>query len=218
MAEKPSMGKNIARLRKEQGLTQSDLADKLSVSYQAISQWERGETIPDVMCLPDIAAVFDVSVDELFGLEPDAQRIKKIPDDDTIRAVILIGNKVVRHIEIDAQEFNTVEFIYHGEAANIESDFAIQCGNVKGSVEAGTYVICGDVGGYVDAGSHVMCGDINGYVDASTYVSCANIGGYVDAGENVNCVNVGGDVKSSGHVKCAKVEGNISADTVLNYK
>lgn len=209
------LGKNIALLRKEFKLTQAELAEKLNVSYQAISQWERGETYPGVTILPDIADVFDVSIDSLYGREKEPQRITNIPDDNTIRAVILSGNKVAAHEKFP--EASSITFVYEGPARNIESDFSVQCGDVSGSVEAGTHIICGNVGGYVDAGAHVMCGNIQSYVDAGTYVSCNNIGGYVDAEENVTCDNVSGDVKASGHVKCGKVEGNVSAGVVLQY-
>lgn len=210
------LGKNIALLRKEFKLTQAELAEKLNVSYQAISQWERGETFPDVTILPELADIFDVTTDSMFGRENEPQRISNIPDDNVIRAVILNGNKVVSHEEI--AEASVITFKYDGPARNIESKFSIQCGNVAGSVEAGTHIICGDVGSYVDAGEYVMCGNINSYVDAGTYVSCSNIGGYVDAQENVTCDNISGDVKAAGNVKCGKVDGNVSATVVLQYK
>lgn len=212
------LGKNIARLRKELKLTQAELAEKINVSYQAISQWERGETYPDVTILPELADIFDVSTDSLYGREKEPQRVTDIPDDNIIRAVIMEGNKIVSHEEIYENQGASVRFIYDGPARNIESKFSVQCGDVAGSVEAGTHVICGNVNGYVDAGAHVMCGNINSYVDAGTYVSCNDIGGYVDAEENVTCDNVSGDIKASGHVKCGKVEGNVSAAVVLQYK
>ena len=55
-------GENIARLRKEKGWTQAELGEKLGVSNQAVSKWELGMTMPDVMLLPDIAKMFNVSI------------------------------------------------------------------------------------------------------------------------------------------------------------
>lgn len=59
-------GRFIAELRKEKRLTQNELAEKLQVTNKAISRWETGEGFPDVTMLPDLADIFDVSVDELL--------------------------------------------------------------------------------------------------------------------------------------------------------
>ena len=61
-------GENIKRLRKEKEMTQETLADFLGVSFQTISKWERGETYPDITMLPVIASFFDVSIDDLLGV------------------------------------------------------------------------------------------------------------------------------------------------------
>lgn len=70
-------GENIKRLRKERELTQEALADFLGVSFQTISKWERGETYPDITSLPTIASFFNVSVDELLGIDK-SQKEEKI--------------------------------------------------------------------------------------------------------------------------------------------
>lgn len=57
------VGAQIARLRKEKGLTQHDLGDRLAVSFQAVSKWERGETLPDTAILLDLANTLETSVD-----------------------------------------------------------------------------------------------------------------------------------------------------------
>ena len=59
-------GRQIAAMRKAAGLTQSELGDRLGVSYQAVSKWERGETLPDIGLLPDLAGVLRTSVDSLL--------------------------------------------------------------------------------------------------------------------------------------------------------
>lgn len=61
-----TLGKNIAALRKEKGWTQAQLGERLGVSNQAISKWEQGVNLPDVMLLPIIAKVFGVTIDRLF--------------------------------------------------------------------------------------------------------------------------------------------------------
>ena len=62
---------NIAELRKANKLTQLELAEKLNYSDKAISKWERGEAIPDVTVLKEIAVLFDVTLDYLVSADHD---------------------------------------------------------------------------------------------------------------------------------------------------
>ena len=61
------IGQNIARYRKERDLTQEDLAKELGISFQAISKWERGNSLPDVTLIPNISEILGISIDRLFG-------------------------------------------------------------------------------------------------------------------------------------------------------
>lgn len=60
------IAQNITDLRKNHKLTQAELAEKLSYSDKAVSKWERGESIPDVSVLKEIAELFNVTVDYLI--------------------------------------------------------------------------------------------------------------------------------------------------------
>lgn len=64
---KKTLGANIARYRKERGLTQRELADRLNISCQAVSKWETGQTAPDLCLLPAIAEILRVSTDRMMG-------------------------------------------------------------------------------------------------------------------------------------------------------
>lgn len=57
------VGTQIAALRKGRGLTQNELGEHLGVSFQAVSKWERGETLPDTMLLVDLAQALETTVD-----------------------------------------------------------------------------------------------------------------------------------------------------------
>lgn len=63
------VGERIYELRKRKGLSQEDLASELGVSRQTISNWESGQTAPDLKQATKLAEVFDVSLDELSGKE-----------------------------------------------------------------------------------------------------------------------------------------------------
>lgn len=64
-----NLAENIARLRRERGMTQEALAEMIGVSPQTISKWETSTTAPDVTLLPLLADVFGVSIDALYGRE-----------------------------------------------------------------------------------------------------------------------------------------------------
>lgn len=59
--------KIISSARKARNMTQLELADQLGVSFQAVSNWERGVSMPDIAKLPDVARLLSVSIDELLG-------------------------------------------------------------------------------------------------------------------------------------------------------
>lgn len=59
--------KNLARLRKERGLTKGKLAQKLGWSYKTVTSWERGERIPCQYAIEDLCAIFNVTETELLG-------------------------------------------------------------------------------------------------------------------------------------------------------
>lgn len=67
-----TIGKKIMSLRKEAGLTQEQLAEKLGISPQAVSKWENGISCPDISILPTLASLFHVTVDDLLGVERPA--------------------------------------------------------------------------------------------------------------------------------------------------
>ena len=71
MTDRTIIGQKIAELRKEKGLTQAELADQLGVTHQAVSQWERSETLPDILTLPKIAEIFGESLNSLLGMETE---------------------------------------------------------------------------------------------------------------------------------------------------
>lgn len=68
-----TIGERIQRLRKENNLTQEDVAKHLNISPQAISKWENDISLPDILLLTDIANLFHTSVDMLLGNEKKQQ-------------------------------------------------------------------------------------------------------------------------------------------------
>ena len=88
--------KKIRQLRFRSSLTQEQLAERLSLSPQAVSKWETGAAMPDISLLPDLAEVFGVSIDELFDLTAE-QKMRRIE------------SRMDREEEIDADVFREYE-------------------------------------------------------------------------------------------------------------
>lgn len=77
-----SIGKRIASLRKDKGLTQEELAEKLGISGQAVSKWENDQNYPDISILPQLARLLGVTVDELLsGKQENGPVVQLLPED-----------------------------------------------------------------------------------------------------------------------------------------
>ena len=74
-----TIGKRIAHLRKEKGLTQEELAQHMGISPQAVSKWENDQTCPDISALPKLARLFGVTVDELLEGKEALPAVRMLP-------------------------------------------------------------------------------------------------------------------------------------------
>ena len=76
-----SIGKNIAKYRKAKGFTQEELGAKLGVTNQAVSKWESEVSMPDIMLLPEIATVLNITLDDLYGIVKEPEKVSVSADD-----------------------------------------------------------------------------------------------------------------------------------------
>lgn len=97
-----TLGEKIQEQRKLKGLTQEELAEKLGVTAQAVSKWERDTSMPDVALLPEIANIFGITIDSLFSneKEPEVQMVpvekrKKI-DEMYLRVNVIDGGDKIK--------------------------------------------------------------------------------------------------------------------------
>ena len=87
------VAEQITNLRKSKGLTQNELGERIGVSFQAVSKWERGETLPDIAILPDLAKVLETSIDNiLLGGEKQIEYKGKIKVCDMINGLNCLKN------------------------------------------------------------------------------------------------------------------------------
>ena len=237
--EELRMGAPIARYRKENGLTQEALANRLGVTNQAVSKWEGDVCCPDIQLLPELADALGLSLDALFGRKtpepPAAEKVKEetspigiveeLPwaDDESLHAVLYQGHRLLQsegiperngggllHLLAGRWDSQQVVLRFTGTARDIYSDFAVHCeGGVSGSIRAGDGVQCGSVGGSVQAGDGVHCGDVGGSVQAGDGVACGNVEGNVSAGGSIRCGNVGGDVRTNDSVH---IQGSVGGE------
>ena len=136
-----TMGDRIKQKRKDLNLTQEELAEKMGVSYQAVSKWENNASMPDTALLHALAGILDVSLDYLFtgkGGETEEKRVEWGTLTGTITKDIHgdVG-KIVGNVQADI--FGNVKGDIIGTVNNV-------FGNVEGSILG---EVRGDVTGYV---------------------------------------------------------------------
>lgn len=77
---KKTLGTMIAELRKQHGMTQLELAEKMGVTDKAVSKWERDLSCPDIHSLPNLAGILGVSLEELMQVKKEAEApVSRVP-------------------------------------------------------------------------------------------------------------------------------------------
>ena len=119
------VGMQIANLRKAKGLTQNDLGDRLGVTFQAVSKWERGETLPDTAILVDLANALETSVDSILTGGQQVLRYRGKITVSQMRDGILALKQMGENLGQDNGLYrNAIEGINKGLNTNIEDAFS----------------------------------------------------------------------------------------------
>jgi transcriptional regulator with XRE-family HTH domain/cytoskeletal protein CcmA (bactofilin family) len=203
----------ITTLRKDTGMTQEQFASKLGVTFQAVSKWENGLSCPDITLIPEIAEIFKISIDELFGITSQTKEVDwgiDWEDNGKLRVAVFIGKKYITRYN-DVHKFT---FEYKGPALDVISSIAVSCGDVEGDVSAGGSVNAGDISGDVSANGSVNAGDIEGDISSNGNVNAGDIDGDIQTNGNVNAGNIQGSVSTNGNVKAQEITGNVYAEKV----
>ncbi len=112
MLDPKSLADKIRFYRRKAGMTQTDLAERIFVSFQAVSSWECGSTLPDVENLCNLARVFNVSVDELLKKQEIDQEIYMIGVDgggtSTEFALFSSEGKVLKNFKLPGSNSSTI--------------------------------------------------------------------------------------------------------------
>lgn len=134
--EKKTIGQFIATLRKANGMTQRQLADKLNVSDKAVSRWERDESAPDLTLIPVLAEVFGVTSDEILRGER-----KNIEAEESPRAVEKTEKQLANMLSSVQHKLNMRNIIVVGIAV-VGLIVAMLCNCALYRASLGFYLAC----------------------------------------------------------------------------
>ena len=90
-----TIGQRIAYYRKKASLTQEELAEKCSVTPQAVSKWENDISAPDISLFPVLAKLFNVTCDELLGVQTETPKV--VPEEMVDLSKVLLKLKIISH-------------------------------------------------------------------------------------------------------------------------
>lgn len=139
MLDREKVGRAIAEQRKIRGLTQKQLADMLNVSYQAVSRWEQGLSLPSVDMIYDIAQSLETTVDFLLNGLPEERKVISYMDTglDTKKLYIVkkrISSLVTRDRQLLYTKY-TVPVFFRLDTSGMEDPVWLSANHVPGSKE-----------------------------------------------------------------------------------
>lgn len=221
----------ISFYRKKQNLTQEALAQKLGVTNQSVSKWESAQCYPDISLIPQLAEIFGISIDELFGKSPKVSAINDMfyLRDNTFRIVVAKGKEIV-----DVKELNQAIDITFPKNCNettrqyfkVEVFGNIVCdASINGDVVCHGNIECNQINGEIQMkdsqAMRINCNIISGDVRCHGSIACNQINGDATTfGSTLSCKgNINGDVRTfpngsmpCGDISCGNIAGNVNCD------
>ena len=142
MMDQERIGQFIKKIRNDNNLTQREFADKLGVTFQAVSKWENGKSVPDISILKLISEEFDVDIDEIINGEKKINNTKNNISKFyslffiliiliVLLSVIYIRNKNNNNFEFKTISSKCSDFKITGSAAYNKEKTAIYISNVE---------------------------------------------------------------------------------------
>lgn len=222
------IGELIKKLRTDNNLTQAEFADKLGVTYQAVSKWENGKNIPDIALLKEISKIFNVNIDEIISGEVKDKTSKKnkllIPLVVIITLAFLIITGLTIYIINDNKN-------HHNNETGIKKITA-SCDNFKvnGSLAYSadkSYIYISDIEFCGDEDvvyKEIECILYEKYGDISSKISSCDIGYNTTLKEHVKTVKLNAENYKTICTKTGEVEiyleinAKTKDDKVISYK
>ena len=106
------IGKNIHELRKKKKLSQEQIAEKINVTRQTVSNWETGQTVPDLYQAKELAKVLEISIDELFENIDDREENSNIQNNEYDNKMINNASIIWNEIKINLLEYDISKVSY----------------------------------------------------------------------------------------------------------
>ncbi len=219
----------ISKMRKQNHLTQEELANKLGITFQAVSKWENGLSYPDITLLPTLADIFGCSIDALFehpvkqpvlDVSPEVAALTLTPELPGIPVPQsdLLGVHVDSLPWEDDGVLHMAVFMGHqyigrkldaDENALAKQYTFVYEGEAPVSIACDLNLSCGNVDGEVSVGGNLQCTTVNGAVSVGGNLEC----------EQIDCaeceISVGGNLTCHGGIEGAvHAGGNITAETI----
>ncbi len=218
------LGHTINHLRKEKGWTQDQLAEKLGISFQAVSKWENSTSFPDITILPELADIFGIRIDEFFRESP--KESKQEPPIETLNVYEVSEDKAqfiepsphhVHQSELkqdlpweDDGKLRAVLYEGHSLIKNTQPHELKLVVEVNGDIKdliSDFSVNCNDVYGNARAGDGMNCNDVYGNANAGDQLNCNDIKGNARAGDSIRCSDIAGDATAGDDIKCSDIGG-----------
>ena len=131
-----TFGEKLSSLRKQANLTQSDLAEKLNVSRQAITKWENGTGLPDLDNIKKLSSIFNTSIDELLDYKAEEIKLELDTSKETINKENSKHSKVNQFVLERFKNAQSIEMLSREKKLTFwQNIFDIFCTPAPGTIE-----------------------------------------------------------------------------------
>ena len=131
-----TFGEKLSSLRKQANLTQSDLAEKLNVSRQAITKWENGTGLPDLDNIKKLSSIFNTSIDELLDYKVEEIKLELDTSKETINKENSKHSKVNQFVLERFKNAQSIEMLSREKKLTFwQNIFDIFCTPAPGTIE-----------------------------------------------------------------------------------
>lgn len=221
------LGNKIHELRKSKGMTQDQLAEKLGISFQAVSKWENGIAYPDITMLPELSKIFDVKIDVFFNEEAQMASNVEVLDTTLVeqdKFMDVVAQVDEASMETNADEVSDSDEVNtsgegHGVKLNWEDDGKLRAVLFRGhqlvkNTKPNEYDLLVTVEGDLQdliSDFNVECNNVYGNATAGDAMECNDVYGSASAGDGLSCNNIKGSATAGDGIECNNIGGNATA-------